>query len=419
MNFLENKSFCVLPWINISVDPDGRVKPCCISTDEIKKDDGTPFNLGYDKISDILNSYEFQQLRRKMHDGEMVPGCSQCYNNEKYGSTSNRTFHNNSWLAIPEVADKVKNHIETIPKTVQYFDLRFGNLCNLKCRSCSPRNSSQLNKELFELQPKYNNLGQFFGPENLDNINDWYMTDTFMQNLQGQADYIDRVYFTGGEPTLIDKNYEMLDYFIGQDKAKNITLKFNTNMTNLKPRFLDTVMQFKKVIFMVSIDGFGKVQEYLRYPSDWGQVSSNLEKLASLAEDKVSIVCSPVVQKTNLSSIVDLFDYLNNINIKYNRQVIQIQPTILNNPTHLDLLYLPLEYKQEQLKKINSWINNKYVFHSPSFTANMQQLENKCNTSVDYAENLKKFKEFTDIFDNHRNHYLKDVNPELAELMNK
>lgn len=414
-----NKSFCVLPWINISVDPDGRVKPCCISTDEIKKEDGTLYNLGYDKISDIINSKDFQEIRRKMTDGEPVSGCSQCYNNEKYGPTSNRTHHNNSWLAIPEIADKVNNHVEIIPDTVQYFDLRFGNLCNLKCRSCSPRNSSQLNKELFELQHKHSNLGNFFMPENLDDINDWYMTDMFMQNLQGQAEHIDRIYFTGGEPTLIDKNYEMLDYFISQDKAKNITLKFNTNMTNIKPKFLETVMKFKKVIFMVSIDGFGEVQEYLRYPSDWGQVSNNLEKIAKLPKDKVSIICAPVVQKTNLSSIVDLFDYLNNINIANNRQVIQIQPTILNNPPHLDLLYLPLDYKQKQWEKINTWIKEKYVFPSQPFISNIKQLENKCTTDIDYTENLKKFKEFTDIFDNHRSHYLSKINQELYELLNK
>lgn len=419
MNFLENKSFCVLPWINISVDPDGRVKPCCISTDEIKKEDGTLYNLGRDKISDIINSKDFQDIRRKMTDGEMIPGCSQCYNNEKYGPTSNRTFHNIAWMAVPKIATKVKNHVEIIPETVQYFDLRFGNLCNLKCRSCSPRNSSQLNKELFELQPKHDNLGQFFLPENLDNINDWYMTDTFTENLQGQAENINLMYFTGGEPTLIDKNYEMLDYFIAQDKAKNITLKFNTNMTNIKPKFLKTVTQFKKVIFIVSIDGYKEVQEYLRYPSDWAQVSSNLEKITNLPKDKVSIICSPVVQKTNLSSIVELFDYLNNINIANNRQVIQIQPTILNNPPHLDLLYLPLDYKKKQWEKIKLWMDEKYVFPSVPFMTYIKQLENKCNTDIDYIENLQKFKEFTDIFDNHRNHFLSKINPELYALMNK
>ena len=414
-----NKSFCVLPWINISVDPDGRVKPCCISTDEIKKSDGTPYNLGHDKISDIINSPDFQTLRRKMHDGELIPGCSQCYNHEKYGPSSNRIFHNMEWMAKPIVAEKVKNHVEIIPETVQYFDLRFGNLCNLKCKSCSPRNSSQLNKELIEIVSENENIKHFTGPEQLDNINDWYMTDRFMENLTGQSDNIDRIYFTGGEPTLIDKNYEMLDYFIQQDKAKHITLKFNTNMTNIKTKFLENVVKFKKVIFLASIDGYGPTQEYIRYPSDWGQISSNLEKIVNLPSEKVDIICSPVVQKVNLSTLVDLFDYLNNFNIKHNRQVIRIQPTILTNPHQLDLMYLPLEYKQKYWKIINEWIDTKYVFPSISFKTNMKQLENKCNTDVDYRDNLKKFKEFTDIFDNHRKHYLYDINPELAELMNK
>jgi MoaA/NifB/PqqE/SkfB family radical SAM enzyme len=418
MNILNNKSFCVLPWMNISVDPDGTVKPCCVSSDEIKKADGTPYNLGYDKLSDIINSPDFQTIRRKMKDGETVAGCSQCYTSEKYGSLSNRTLHNMEWMRNSVVADKVKNHVEVIPETVEYFDLRFGNLCNLKCRSCAPKNSSQFNKELLELRD-ISTINKFNSYMELDNINDWYMTDVFMDNIKSQVNHIDRIYFTGGEPTLIDKNYELLDYLVEQDRAKDITLKFNTNMTNIKPKFLEIVTKFKKVIVLASIDGYGSMQEYLRYPSDWGQISSNLEKLVKLPEDKISITCTPVIQKANLSCIVELFDYLNNINIAYNRQVIQILPIILNNPSYMDMVYLPVDYKKKQWEKIDEWAKNKYVFPTMSFLSGIKQIGNKCNTETDYHENLKKFKEFNDIFDNHRNHYLKDINPELYELMNK
>ena len=74
-----SKTFCVMPWINVSTDPDGTIIPCCISRDVIKKSDGTPYNLGHDKIEDFFNSPDFVNIREKMLKGEKVDGCSQCY----------------------------------------------------------------------------------------------------------------------------------------------------------------------------------------------------------------------------------------------------------------------------------------------------------------------------------------------------
>ncbi len=83
-----------MPWNNVSVDPDGSVKPCCISRDYIKKSDGTKFNLGHDKIEDFYNSPDYIEIRQKMLSGETVPGCSQCTQIESYGKESKRIITN-------------------------------------------------------------------------------------------------------------------------------------------------------------------------------------------------------------------------------------------------------------------------------------------------------------------------------------
>ena len=92
-----NKSFCALPWVNLSTDPDGSIKPCCISTEHIKKDDGTLFNLGHDSIESIYNSKHFQGIRTKMVSGDYVKGCEKCYESEKYSSRSNRITYNEKY----------------------------------------------------------------------------------------------------------------------------------------------------------------------------------------------------------------------------------------------------------------------------------------------------------------------------------
>ena len=50
-----------------------------------------------------------------------------------------------------EKIDKTMNteeRISAITDKIKYFDLRFGNLCNLSCRSCNPTASSQIAKEI-------------------------------------------------------------------------------------------------------------------------------------------------------------------------------------------------------------------------------------------------------------------------------
>ena len=94
------ESFCVLPWVNITVDPDGAIKPCCISHDYIKKEDGTKFNLGYDSIDDIYNSKEYVELRQKMLDNEYISGCDVCYHNEKTGRQSRRLINNEQYKDV-------------------------------------------------------------------------------------------------------------------------------------------------------------------------------------------------------------------------------------------------------------------------------------------------------------------------------
>jgi len=403
MNTLDNKSFCILPWMNISVDPDGVVKPCCVSTQRL------PYNLGHNSLSEIINSTEMIQLRQDMIDGVLVSGCKQCYRQEQYGGTSQRQAHATAWSSIPSVKQKLDNLTSTIKVDVEYFDLRFGNICNLQCRSCSPNNSSQLAKE-------YKQLGI---PVNVqENINEWYQTDIFIENIKTQLDNIKVLYITGGEPTIIDKNFELLEYLISEGKAQEIILQINTNLTNFKPRFLELLKKFKRVILYASIDGVGTMQEYLRYPSSWEQIDKNLRKLIDAKSPNIIIKPTPVIQNVNLSTITDLFEYFENFNRDAKKTIIQITPIILNNPSHSDLIYLPLEYKQDCWKKIEQWLDT--ATYQPLQLRNiLQQVEKKCNALVNFDKELLEFKRQTEIFDQHRNTSLQNINPELYTILNK
>lgn len=411
MDDYNNKSICILPWINLSTDTDGSIRLCCISDAYIKKDDGTNYNLGYDKVEDIINSTDYKKIRQDMIDGKPIQGCETCYKNERNNGRSERQSHNRVWEADINFRQKYKQSLQgqAITETVQYFDLRFGNLCNLSCRSCNPGSSSQFNKEIKEVPELIKFNYQIINKE----LNDWYNTEIFQKNITNYSKNLFKYYMTGGEPTIIDKNYEILKEMVDSGDSKHIVLVLNSNMTNTKKDFYSFFKHFKKVILMASIDGINEMQEYLRYPSDWKQISGNLLRLVNMELSNLTIMVSPVIQKTNLGHITELFDFLEDFNKKNNKLIFEIHPITLIEPTHLDLRYLPLEYKISCWEKIDSWIANSCKFQKADFYQRIKTVKNSCIEEVDYQQNLKEYFEFTDIFDTHRNENLSNVNPEL------
>lgn len=408
MNITENKSFCTMLWNNVSADPAGNIKPCCISRDIIKKPDGTPYNLGRDKIVDFYNSPDYVEIRRKMLAGETVPGCSQCTQIESYGKQSKRIITNRNW---PRVTIQTKTVVE--PK-IEYFDLRFGNLCNLKCRSCMPLNSSQLDSQVKE----YPELKQFYRESGF-NINDWYETDIFDENLLSNLSHIKFLYITGGEPSLIKKNFELLEKLIATGYSKNISLMVNSNLTNDKTYFFDLLSEFKHTMFLASIDGYGKTQEYLRYPSDWNQIDKNIHKLVNRNADNINLHVSPVVQIGNLNTIVDLFEYCEAFNRNAGKLVIDIFINVLENPSYLNIINLPLDYKIQCWNKIDEWVKTSCKYQNKLFYEQIETIKNKCFADVDYQKELKTFFEFNQLLDNIQKTDLKTLNPELHSLMHK
>lgn len=399
-----NKTFCTLPWVNVSVDPDGSVKPCCISDDHILKEDGSRFNLGYDKLEDIYNSDSFVKIRQKMLDGVEVNGCFRCYEQERISGTSHRLSYNH--YHVPKKNSKIDNI------KIQYFDLRFGNLCNLKCRTCNSTASSQIAKEVLEIEN--NKIKQFWNPISTD-INGWYKTDTFKNNLENQIENVSLIYITGGEPTLNEENKKFLEKLVKANRNQFITIKISTNMTNLNKEFFQLLSNFKRVIFFASIDGYKETQEYLRYPSNWNQIDSNVQQV--LANGKYKLIPTPVIQVGNLNNIVDLFEYFESFNRQAKKSLISIDPILLESPDQFNIKYLPKDYKIMCWNRIESWYNEKCKYQGVMFKKKLNGIRSKCIEDIVYTDQIKKYKLMNDILDRHRNHYLRDCNTELYQLL--
>ena len=428
---INNKSFCAVPFVSIMVNTDTTVRYCCMvkgSLNKLKKDDNKTFYTCKDNfVQDAWNSKDMRDIRKSMIAGEKIEGCSVCYMQEENGRTSNRQHSIQEWrhrLGESALESKVQQAIDNDGKLdddVVYLDLRLGNLCNLKCRMCNPWNSSQIFKEHLDIAEKdtgYTDVWQkTFGkfPVNVMDDQQWFDHDIMWDQVISLIPNLKKVYMTGGEPTLIKNNFRFMKSCIEQGR-KDIVLFFNTNCTNINKNFLELISQFDTVNINASLDGVGVVNEYIRAPSDWLQISSNIEKLAQLPNVHLGI--TPTVQIYNVFDIVNIIKWVEYLTKKYNKDIF-IDFLVNVHPHHLNVNILPDDMREEALNDIADYLDEG-MYTDNQMTMNslngiLGLLEQPRSTN--WEEELQRFKTFTLSLDQHREQTLRDLDPRLARLI--
>ena len=162
------KTFCPLPWIHLATRPNGDVRVCCTAnasgagkTDDkevgLVKQDGINMNLRDHTIEEVWNSEQMRNTRLQMLNDEIPSSCKKCFEEEAKGIKSKRNWETEVWnerIDVQEIVDQTQED-GTLPVNIPYFDLRLGNLCNLKCIMCSPHDSSKWVKDWKLQYPKY------------------------------------------------------------------------------------------------------------------------------------------------------------------------------------------------------------------------------------------------------------------------
>lgn len=393
-----NESYCILPFISVATDTTGDVVPCCVYSGKILKEDGTPYNLGVDTLADIRKSKSLLEIQNKMRLGEKLAGCSNCYQTEENGGISYRLTASNKH----KLEDKLT-----------HTDIRFGNTCNLACRSCHPNASSALAREVTSLQDRGYNLDNynFNAPKNK-----WYSTDTFHENISELLTTANYVYLTGGESTLLKKNIYILERLVEIGRADEVTIEVSSNVALYNAKFFEMLPKFKNVLIHISVDGYGQLNDYIRYPSKWLSITENIDRLLSLG-DNIFLVVVPVIQIYNLNLLTELYEYLETINRKHQKQAIYLSGIDLQSPSYLDILYLPKSYKMECYDRLANWKEKHMTSSSIGIDHILQSIKSKSLQEVDYFDQLSEFVRFTSILDKNRNMMLEQYNPELYSLL--
>ena len=381
---MTSKTFCILPWMHLATNASGNLRVCCNSTpgqNFITKEDGTPYKLHKDNLQEAWNSEVYETIRKQMLNGERPEMCTRCFREEDAGVKSARQAWNEKWK-------KDDNYTVDAPFDIKYVDLRLGNLCNLKCRMCNPYASNQWVKEwaLVEdaLEPsEYERLSKMSWPEH----------EKTWENLFSIADTVDEIYLTGGEPTIIQEQHRLLDYFIDKGTAHKIKLKYNTNLTNVPKHLIDKWTKFKRVQLNCSIDAVGELDRYIRYPSNWSKIQENFDIVRKLENVYIEIHCT--VQMYNILRLHELLDWAEPYGHK-------IYLNILNHPEYLNIRVLNSDLKQTVKNTLNNYT------HIPKVQGVIDYM-----MSEDWSERYPQFIEYTNALDNSREQDLKQIVPEL------
>ena len=370
-----SKTFCPLPWIHLATRPNGDVRVCCTAnasgagkTDNkevgLVKQDGINMNLRDHTIEEVWNSEQMRNTRLQMLNNEIPSSCRKCFEEEAKGIKSKRNWETEVWnerIDVQEIVDQTQED-GTLPVNIPYFDLRLGNLCNLKCIMCSPHDSSKWIKDWKLQYPKYEliDLKQDQGWDpSFDYV--WYKKSSFLDSVKNQAHHIKELYFAGGEPLLIPEHYAILQFMIDEGYAKDCILRYNSNATDISQRLLDMWEYFKEVKFNFSIDSVGEKNDYIRHPSKWDSIVSNMHLLDNTS-DHITVNLACAVQLLNVHSLAELAQWKLDQNFKkinrapYGGGIIGLHLVYL--PSYLNVRVLPQDLKDQAADTISKFANS-------------------------------------------------------------
>jgi len=341
---MSDSIFCPFPFSHTNISTTGSYQICCLHQtpkDHVININEYPISFWNNSqyVNDVKNSF----LQEKKH-----PGCSECWQNETKGAQSfrQRVLQEHSIFKI----DKNTNKLTTL-------EIQLGNLCNLTCLMCDEESSSAILSENIRLGVNIYPQKKFsWNDKSFDHLYDILSSGLKMVSIRG------------GE-TLYNKKLLTLMQTLPEEICANIVLHITTNATIWNKEWETVIKKFKLVRFMFSIDATDKLYEYIRFPSTWKNVESNIKEISKLKNVKPMVHC--VVQNLNIGKMLDLI-------IWCQQEKIYLECYSLVQPYYLTIYNLPTELKKQAIEHVNQCLvrDNLYKDLVQFFINCRQQLTN-------------------------------------------
>ncbi len=465
---LPSDTFCILPWIHLSTRPDGSMRVCCTANASavgatndkehggrvgiVKTEDGKPANLNNSDLDSAWNNTYMRSVRQMMIAGEKPASCLKCYKEEAAGHRSKRQWETQYWInngidpnqLIEETFEDGSTNANLV-----YIDIRMGTKCQLGCVMCSPHDSSGWVKDFQKIYPKienpvlketmvWENKGREFGASY-----NWHKDNpTFWNQFYAQVPNMRQLYFAGGESTVINEHYEILDKVIEMGYASGMEVRYNSNGIEIPDRLLEQWKHFKKVRFHYSVDSIGVMNDYIRYPSKWEHNLKQFELLDTKTSNNVEITIACAVNALNIYYIPDFLKWKLQDSGLHKTNMWPFGAGGINYhfvywPGHLNVKVLPREFidkceaKYEEFIEwwkenwelgVPSWHKGKVTYEQwENANYGIKRLRGMINfaRSEDWTRRLPEFREYLTKLDEQRGTDFRATFPEMAYLLDE
>jgi radical SAM protein with 4Fe4S-binding SPASM domain len=397
--------FCMYPWLHLYVEPSGQTYPCC---GYAYRPEFSVGNTTRQSLIEIWNDRPIRDLRLNMLGDRPTQGCARCYEQERAGFVSMRISANKHHGHHIDKIDLTQVDGTVDPMQLIYWDVRFNNLCNLRCRTCGPSFSSSWYQDQVAISPDY---AQSHRPLIYAGK---YETDLWNQ-LLGQLDYVEQIYFAGGEPLITDEHYRILEELERRGRF-DVRLIYNTNFTEirLKDRMVfDYWKKFHSVSVGASLDAADSRGEYIRKGTVWSEVEDNRRRMIEICP-RVDFYVSATLSILNAWHLPDFHrDWSKRGLIKPQ----DFNINVLTDPPVYRLDIAPSEYRDQIREKyLNhlAWLSPQDALRRASngFQSAIKFMDNKNNSHL-----VPAFWKRTKQLDAVRKESMLDSIPELSALL--
>jgi sulfatase maturation enzyme AslB (radical SAM superfamily) len=225
----------------------------------------------------------------KQQPGMWPTECQRCQQTEQINNTSIRL-----------------NAIEFDRKQTRLDYLTVGgvldNICNSACQSCNQHLSTKIGSLISRNYPIVDNSAAF-----------WQLPLERVVHLD----------VNGGEPSA-SKNY--------RNVLKNIppsveSVRINTNCSTIIPEIAELLERDIRVTVTVSLDGIGRIHDYVRWPIKWENFERNLDTYKNMGIQELNTWTT--VSALNIGDLKNILEYAKQQGIDHSWALLE-QPNVLS-----------------------------------------------------------------------------------------
>ena len=389
------------------VRPDGTAHFCCDVLEPLRIGDREG-NISRDSLDELWNAEQLVSVRSAMARGEKPPDCHSCWKREAEGGLSRRQMINPVYRklggALPieslgEVGAATGYRLERKP---DWFVLELGNVCNLRCRSCTPVSSSRIAADRVHSSwiPE--------APPVASGSTAWFrQIDKMADDIASGAGENAMLSLMGGEPLLIEHTWTLLEALVARGVASKIIVGLSTNGQQTHPKLAELAPHFRGFNTSISIDGTGKLYEYLRSGGTWPKLVETVEQLMAVPNLEVSIV--PTFQNSNVLDISEVARFADErgLALAYN---------ILLAPARLGAINLPPSVRRIAAMRLRAHLDDECSVRNASILQAYCEVLEQPGDAFD-PELFREFMTFTNDLDADRGESFGDAAPELFALI--